>query len=47
MLTANTLPEHQAASLAAGADLHMPKPIEPERLIAVLQSVADGQGAAA
>jgi len=47
MLTANTLPEHQAASLAAGADLHMPKPIEPERLIAVLQSVAEGQSAAA
>ncbi|MDZ4317568.1 MAG: ATP-binding protein [Phenylobacterium sp.] len=46
MLTANTLPEHRAASLAAGADLHMPKPIEPERLIAVLQSVAEGQGAA-
>jgi signal transduction histidine kinase/ActR/RegA family two-component response regulator len=47
MLTANTLPEHQAASLAAGADLHMPKPIEPERLIAVLQRVAEGQGAVA
>ncbi|MDP1875101.1 ATP-binding protein [Phenylobacterium sp.] len=47
MLTANTLPEHQAASLAAGADLHMPKPIEPERLIAVLQRVAEGQGPAA
>ncbi len=47
MLTANTLPEHRAASLEAGADLHMPKPIEPERLIAVLQSVADGQGATA
>ncbi|MGQ3015912.1 ATP-binding protein [Phenylobacterium sp.] len=47
MLTANTLPEHRAASLEAGADLHMPKPIEPERLIAVLQSVAEGQGAAA
>ncbi|MDP2214712.1 ATP-binding protein [Phenylobacterium sp.] len=47
MLTANTLPEHKAASLAAGADLHLPKPIEPERLIAVLQSVAEGQGAVA
>jgi len=43
MLTANTLPEHRAASLEAGADLHLPKPIEAERLIAVLQSVVEGQ----
>ena len=43
MLTANTLPEHRAASLEAGADLHLPKPIEADRLIAVLQSVVQGQ----
>ena len=43
MLTANTLPEHQAASLAAGADLHMPKPIEAAKLFAVLQNVAESQ----
>ena len=42
MLTANTLPEHRAASLEAGADLHLPKPIEADRLIAVLQSVVQG-----
>ncbi|MDP1988832.1 ATP-binding protein, partial [Phenylobacterium sp.] len=47
MLTANTLPEHRAASLAAGADLHLAKPIEAERLIAVLQSVVEGQNTAA
>ena len=43
MLTANALPEHQAASLAAGADLHMPKPIEAAKLFGVLQSVAEHQ----
>ncbi len=43
MLTANALPEHQAASLAAGADLHMPKPIEAAKLFAVLQHVAESQ----
>ena len=40
MLTANTLPEHQDASLRAGADLHMPKPIDAARLFAVLQEVS-------
>jgi CheY-like chemotaxis protein len=40
MLTANALPEHQAASLAAGADMHMPKPIEARRLFAVLESLS-------
>jgi signal transduction histidine kinase/CheY-like chemotaxis protein len=40
MLTANALPEHQAASLAAGADMHMPKPIQAHRLFAVLQALA-------
>ncbi|MDP3853201.1 ATP-binding protein [Phenylobacterium sp.] len=43
MLTANTLPEHQVASLAAGADLHMAKPIEAAKLFAVLQNVAEAQ----
>jgi signal transduction histidine kinase/ActR/RegA family two-component response regulator len=45
MLTANALPEHQAASLAAGADLHMPKPIEAAKLFGVLQKVAERQAA--
>ncbi|MBA4013300.1 MAG: hypothetical protein C0481_15655 [Phenylobacterium sp.] len=43
MLTANALPSHQAASLAAGADLHMAKPIEAAKLFGVLQAVADRQ----
>ncbi len=43
MLTANALPEHQAASLAAGADLHMPKPIEADKLFAVLRKVSEQQ----
>ena len=36
MLTANAMREHQEASLAAGADLHLPKPIEAQRLYAAL-----------
>ncbi|WP_312161453.1 ATP-binding protein [Phenylobacterium sp.] len=47
MLTANALPAHEAASLAAGADLHMPKPIEAAKLFGVLQAVADRQTVAA
>jgi signal transduction histidine kinase/ActR/RegA family two-component response regulator len=47
MLTANALPEHRDASLAAGADLHMPKPIEAPKLFGVLQSVAERQNVAA
>ena len=47
MLTANALPEHEAASLAAGADLHMPKPIEAAKLYGVLQMVAARQDIAA
>ena len=46
MLTANALPAHQAASLAAGADLHMAKPIEAAKLFGVLQAVADHQAVA-
>ncbi|HEY9234139.1 MULTISPECIES: hybrid sensor histidine kinase/response regulator [Phenylobacterium] len=46
MLTANALPEHEALSLAAGADLHMPKPIEAPKLFNVLQTVAERQGLA-
>lgn len=46
MLTANALPEHEALSLAAGADLHMPKPIEAPKLFGVLQTVAERQALA-
>ena len=33
VLTANAMPEHVQASLAAGADGHLPKPIVADRLI--------------
>ncbi len=36
MLTANALPEHVEAALAAGADRHLAKPIEAQRLISSL-----------
>ena len=36
MLTANTLPEHIAASLAAGADVHLAKPINAAGLFETL-----------
>lgn len=36
MLTANTLPEHIAASLEAGADVHLAKPITPAGLFETL-----------
>lgn len=36
MLTANTLPEHIAASLDAGADVHLAKPITPTGLFETL-----------
>jgi signal transduction histidine kinase/ActR/RegA family two-component response regulator len=46
MLTANALRDHHDASLAAGADVHMPKPIEASRLFAAL-ALADEQAARA
>lgn len=43
MLTANTLPEHVAAALAAGADDHLAKPISPASLLeAVSLRVSQG-----
>ncbi|MGA0601950.1 ATP-binding protein [Caulobacter sp. KR2-114] len=38
MLTANALAEHRAASAAAGADLHLGKPITGQGLVAALQA---------
>jgi two-component system, sensor histidine kinase len=38
MLTANVGPEHQLAALAAGADAHLAKPIDRERLWSVIKS---------
>ena len=40
MLTANALPEHRDSALAAGADLHLAKPITPERLLGALAQAA-------
>ena len=39
MLTANSFPEHIADSLAAGADLHVPKPITAAALIEAIAKV--------
>lgn len=39
MLTANSLPEHIEASLAAGADLHLAKPVNPQALFEALARV--------
>ncbi|CAN5414416.1 hypothetical protein BH09PSE1_BH09PSE1_15390 [soil metagenome] len=39
MLSANAMPEHQADALAAGADLHVPKPITAASLLAGMQAV--------
>ncbi|QBX38090.1 response regulator [Brevundimonas sp. S30B] len=37
MLTANTLPQHRADAIAAGADEHLAKPITPGRLLAAVE----------
>ena len=42
MLTANALPEHVAASAECGADRHLDKPVNAEKLLAVLEAVLDG-----
>lgn len=39
MLTANTLPQHVKASLEAGADLHLPKPVGATALMEALATV--------
>lgn len=39
-LTANALPEHVEASLAAGSDRHLAKPIRPDALIAAVMELA-------
>ena len=45
-LTANALPEHAVAALAAGADDHLTKPISAIRLIAAVQGVGANAKAA-
>lgn len=42
MLTANTLPEHVAQSLLAGADHHLAKPITPTSLLARIGELVAG-----
>lgn len=44
MLTANTLAEHVAASLDAGADLHLPKPLSAASLMTALSQVLSAEG---
>ena len=46
MLSANALAEHQEASRAAGADMHLSKPITVAELGAGLQAVLGGSGPA-
>jgi len=45
MLTANALPEHVEAAQAAGADRHLAKPIEAQRLISTLLELRDARPA--
>jgi CheY-like chemotaxis protein len=47
MLSANTQPEHVEASLQAGADLHLPKPITTQALLAALDQVLESPAPAA
>jgi CheY-like chemotaxis protein len=39
-LTANALPEHREECLAAGMDSFLTKPLDREKLIALLETVA-------
>jgi CheY-like chemotaxis protein len=43
MLSANAMREHSAEALAAGADLHLPKPVTAAGLLAALQQVLGGR----
>jgi len=45
VLTANAMKEHVSASLEAGADGHLAKPITPDRLLEVVAKVAQAPGA--
>ncbi len=47
MLTANVLPECVEASAAAGADRHLPKPVQPAALFAAMHEVFEERRSAA
>lgn len=40
LATARTGVEHKVAGYSAGADIYLPKPVDPEELVAIAQSVA-------
>ena len=44
MLTANAGPEHRAASAAAGADLHLGKPITTHALFSAIEDLLGEPG---
>ncbi len=46
MLTANALDEHVQASLAAGADLHLSKPLRAAELLDAIAALTEGEGEA-
>lgn len=46
MLTANAMEEHVSAARAAGADLHLAKPVRPAQLLEALARARTGRGAA-
>jgi signal transduction histidine kinase/ActR/RegA family two-component response regulator len=46
MLTANALDEHVRASLEAGADAHLAKPVRPESLLAAVSAALAGESQA-
>ena len=43
MLSANAMPEHVAASRAAGADAHVAKPVTPPQLIGAIEAALSGE----
>ena len=43
IVSANTLPEHEAASLSAGADAHLGKPLKLEKLATMIDQLLPRQ----
>ena len=42
-MTANAMAQHEEASRAAGADLHLPKPVTAERVLSAIGAVLEGE----